>query len=106
MALRFRVAEAIERARESGDLSSARRTAPLTLDERGVAALGAADEQATLWIHFRIRNDRVWLGTNAYFFEEGSAQRFVDARFGAFKVDRASGEAVLVGLRGEDLQSL
>jgi uncharacterized membrane-anchored protein len=106
MALRFRVADEIERARESGAFGSARRTAPLTLDERGVAAFGASGEQASLWIRFRIRNDRVWLGTNAYFFEEGSAQRFVDAKFGAFKVDRASGEAVLVALQGEDLQPL
>lgn len=106
MALRFQVADAIERARKSGAFGSARRTAPLTLDERGIAAFAASGEQESLWIRFRIRNDHVWLGTNAYFFEEGSAQRFADARFGAFKVDRASGEAVLVGLRGEDLQSL
>lgn len=106
MALRFRVADAIESARDSGAFGSARRTAPLTLDERGVAAFAASAEQESLWIRFRIRNDHVWLGTNAYFFEEGSAQRFADAKFGAFKVDRTSGEAVLVGLRGADLQSL
>jgi uncharacterized membrane-anchored protein len=48
----------------------------------------------------------VWLGTNAYFFEEGTAQRFERARFGEFRIDRESGEAVLVGLRDEQLQEM
>jgi uncharacterized membrane-anchored protein len=110
MALRFRVADEIERARESGSLSNARRSAPLMIDERGIAAFAAPgerkSEQEPLSIRFRVRSDRVWLGTNAYFFEEGSAQRFEDAKFGEFKVERASGEAVLIGLRGADLQAL
>jgi len=53
-----------------------------------------------------LRNERVWLGTNAYFFEEGSAERFENARFGEFRLDRESGEAVLVGLRDGELKAL
>jgi uncharacterized membrane-anchored protein len=40
----------------------------------------------------------VWLGTNAYFFEEGTAARYENARYGEFRLDRESGEAVLTGL--------
>jgi uncharacterized membrane-anchored protein len=48
----------------------------------------------------------VWLGTNAYFFEEGTAQQYEGARFGEFRVDRESGEAVLVGLADKALKRM
>ena len=57
-------------------------------------------------LRYRIRKNRVWLGTNAFFFEESSAERFRKARYGQFRVDRASGDAVLVGLRDERLAAL
>jgi uncharacterized membrane-anchored protein len=106
MALRFRLAEAIEAARASKTLDDRRRMAPLNVDARGVAALGAKQSAAPLHISFRIRNGEVWLGTNAYFFEEGAADRFAQARYGEFRVDRTSGDAVLVGLRDEGLRRL
>jgi uncharacterized membrane-anchored protein len=62
--------------------------------------------EAGLRLRYRIRANRVWLGTNAFFFEEGSAARFNGARYGEFRVDRASGEAVLVGLRDAALKRL
>ena len=65
-----------------------------------------AGGKSDLLVRYRLRNGRVWLGTNAYFFEEGSASRFVDARFGEFRVDRASGEAVLVALRDREMRVL
>jgi uncharacterized membrane-anchored protein len=46
------------------------------------------------------------LGTNAFFFQEGDAERFSSARYGEFRVDRSSGEAVLVGLRDDALTAL
>lgn len=104
MALRFRLANAIDDWRATGDRDRARR-APLTVDEVGVARL-ADDDDAALSIAFSIRSGRVWLGTNAYFFSEGTAGRYTGARFGEFRIDPASGEAVLVGLRDEDLNPL
>jgi uncharacterized membrane-anchored protein len=104
MALRFELAEQIEDARDSGALRGDDMLAPLQLDERRIARLAPLDSDPH--IRFRIRDDGVWLGTNAYFFEEGSAERYTSARFGEFKLDRASGEAVLVGLRDEDLGAL
>ena len=101
MALRFRLADDIERWREDAPRA---RSAPLVLDERGVASL--AVDGGPLEIAFKIRGDRVWLGTNAYFFEEGTAGRYTDARFGEFRLDPSSGEAVLVGLRDAELNPL
>lgn len=101
MALRFELAERIEGWR---DADAGTRRAPLAIDERGVASLdpeGGGPE-----IAFQIRAGRVWLGTNAYFFEEGTGVRYESARFGEFRIDPRSGEAVLVGLRDADLNPL
>ncbi len=101
MALRFGIAEAIERDRHREDTSVA-----LHLDARRVASVAAPDSAGALRMHYRIRNGRVWLGTNAYFFQEGSGARFAQARYGEFRVDPESGEAVLVALCDDRLRAL
>lgn len=101
MALRFRLAEGIEDWRASDPRA---RRAPIRVDERGVASLDPSG--GDLEIAFEIRGDRVWLGTNAYFFEEGAGGRYSLARFGEFRIDPTSGEAVLVGLRDGELDPL
>jgi uncharacterized membrane-anchored protein len=98
MALRFSLAGEIDA--EAGG------RAPLLLDRNGVATLNPDPAKATLRIRYRVRHRQVWLGTNAYFFEEGSAERYTKARYGEFRIDRDSGEAVLVGLRDERFNSL
>jgi uncharacterized membrane-anchored protein len=80
--------------------------APLSVDERGVATLNPSPAAADLRIRYRVRNGQIWLGTNAYFFQEGTAERFEPAKFGEFRVDRESGEAVLVGLADGNLEPL
>jgi uncharacterized membrane-anchored protein len=109
MALRF----ALVRELESGDAKTGgtkhegeTRFASVALDAQRVARLAAADTAAPLRLRYRIRDGRVWLGTNAFFFEEGTAERFAGARYGEFRVDRASGEAVLVGLRDAALKPM
>lgn len=117
MALRFRLADRIDGwRREAG--RERLRTAPLIVDDRGVATLNEGDGEAatpgeaargdggSLRIAFRIRDGGVWLGTNAYFFAEGSAERYESARYGEFRVDPSSGKAVLVGLRDLSLNPL
>jgi uncharacterized membrane-anchored protein len=103
MALRFRLADEIEAARSSGSLDERARSVPISLDERRVATLGASEAPR---FAFRIRNGAVWLGTNAYFFTEGTAPRYTAARYGEFRLESGTGEAVLVGLRGADLEPL
>lgn len=98
MALRFAIAQEIS-TEESG-------SAALLIYENRVAKLNPDQNAAGLRIRYRIRNGQVWLGTNAYFFEEGSAGRYEGARYGEFRVDRDSGEAVLVGLADKDLNPL
>lgn len=103
MALRFQVAEQLG-GTLAENLSNLR--VPIVLDERHVATLAREGVPTDLFIRYRLRDGRAWLGTNAYFFEEGSAARFANARFGEFRLDRESGEAVLVGLRDAELKAL
>jgi len=109
MALRFALTRDIERGREA-DKRVARdgevALASVTLDDQRIARLAGDGVAATMTLRYRIRDGHVWLGTNAFFFEEGTAERFNGARYGEFRVDRASGEAVLVGLRDAQLAAL
>jgi uncharacterized membrane-anchored protein len=98
MALRFEIANNISTEAEG--------RAPLFVDERGIATLNPSPATARLHIRYRVRNGQIWLGTNAYFFEEGTAQRYQGARYGEFRVDRDSGEAVLVGLANDNLKKI
>jgi uncharacterized membrane-anchored protein len=104
MALRFRLTEHIESARANSTIGATVRSAPLSLDSRRVATLAAGD--AALRMGYRIRGGTVWLGTNAYFFAEGSAERYSQARYGEFRINPLSGDAVLVGLADEGLNRL
>ncbi len=120
MALRFQVAREIERAWEperpaagaDDDRTSLRPPdgtiafAPLALDGQGVATLAPDAAAAQLRLRYRVRNGAVWPGTNAFFFSEGDADRFRGARYGEFRLDKASGEAMLVGLRDAKLTPL
>ena len=109
MALRFAIVRDIE-SRDEKTTHAAREGemafAPVTLDDKRVASLASDTAPTSLKLRYRIRNGHVWLGTNAFFFEEGSAERYAGARYGEFRVDRDSGEAVLVGLRNDKLDPM
>jgi len=98
MALRFAIASQIS-TEQSG-------SAGLQVDDNRLAKLHPEQGAPGLRIRYRIRNGQVWLGTNAYFFEEGNAGRYAGARYGEFRVDRETGEAVLVGLADKDFKDL
>ena len=109
MALRFALARDLQarsdtagRALREGEVA----VAPVALDEQRIARLAPNGTESALTLRYRIRNGQVWLGTNAFFFEEGTADRYNGARYGEFRLDRATGEAVLVGLRGAQLESM
>lgn len=82
----------------------------LRVAENGVAEMQrfsprpdpAADELA---LRLRVRNDHLKLASNAFFFQEGTADRYRSARYGLFRVG-ANGEALLTGLCDERLQRL
>lgn len=117
MALRFALVQELDKTLDgTADRSTAGSTpraregevrfADVAVAANRVASLADATAPATLKLRFRVRNGQVWLGTNAFFFQEGDAQRFSTARYGEFRVGRASGEAVLVGLRDDALKAL
>ena len=84
--------------------------AVVQLDARGVGRFSHLDNGGPLKpdevrFRFRVRDGLIWLGTNAFFIQEGDADRYGKARFGEFHVSD-SGEAMLVNLRGNELQKL
>lgn len=74
------------------------------LDDQGVARLVRRYEPGTplgaaeRLLQYRRRGSRVRIGTDAFFFQEGHADRYAGARYGELRVD-GSGGSVLVGLR-------
>lgn len=83
----------------------------LKLDSRNIATFNriyqsgetlAADERL---IRFRKRNWDVRLGAESFFFQEGHADYYDQARYAELRLAE-SGETVLVSLRGEALEEL
>jgi uncharacterized membrane-anchored protein len=111
MALRFALADELgQRSREElrGTLTGEGgfAFAAIRLDASGVGSLAPEGTSAPLRLRYRIRGGRPWLGTNAFFFPEGQAERFARARYAEFRLDPDTGEAVLVGLRDAALKPL
>ena len=106
MTLRFRLAQDIRGSVKALPPEGGTELAPINLASNKVGSLAAAGETGNVRIRYRIRKGEVWLGTNAYFFEEGKDQQYSMARYGEFRVDPTSGEAVLVGLRDAELKPL
>jgi uncharacterized membrane-anchored protein len=101
MALRFAVADEIRRQHAVGE-----EFVSLQLNADRVARIPDRGSTGSLRVHYRMRDGLVWLGTNAYFFEEGDAARFANARYARFRVDPQTGEAVLVALCDAQLKEL
>jgi uncharacterized membrane-anchored protein len=106
MALRFKAADDLQGAAkpvEDGRIV-------VRLDEQGVGRFVRRDDGTALGereiaLRYRVRDARVKFATNAFFFQEGTAKLYEAARFGEFRV-AASGELLLTGLRGKDLEPL
>jgi uncharacterized membrane-anchored protein len=95
---------------QTGLLRAQRPLVVMRRDARGVATAVRLDKGGTLApdelrIELTPQDGRWMLVTDAWFFTEGEAARWAPARFGEFRVN-ASGQALLVGLRGADLQPL
>lgn len=83
----------------------------LRLDEQGVGQFVRLHEPSTplapgeLLLRYRVRDGRVRLGAEAFFFQEGQARLYEGARYGELRV-ASDGTSVLVGLRGAERQPL
>jgi uncharacterized membrane-anchored protein len=109
MALRYRIAAAIETAmQQQTDRDS---VAVITIDTNHVARLvrlhmpGETLAANEYLLHYRTRGGLVKVATDAFYFQEGHAHYYSMARYGRFRVS-GSGEAVLTGLCDDKLLRL
>jgi uncharacterized membrane-anchored protein len=58
-----------------------------------------------LWLRYKVRRGRVRLGAESFFFQEGFADRYAQAKYGELRVDD-DGSSVLVGLRDAERRPL
>lgn len=105
MALRFGVANQAFAGKDLQTLDDGHLV--LTVDERDVATFSRFAEESAVaknevLFRYRIRNGRSKFATNAFFFQEGHAKDYANARFGEFRVSD-DGEAILTRLRDKDL---
>ena len=61
--------------------------------------------QDDLLLRFHQRTYDVRVGPESFFFQEGTAKYYNNARYGEFRVSK-SGDVLLTGLRGEDFEEL
>ncbi len=109
MVLRYRLA--------TGDAARAVREGPadgrlvITMDENAVAQFKRLHHQEPLaegefLLRYRRRGEgEIRLGAESFFFQEGHARYYENARYGELRV-APSGQSVLVGLRGEAFERL
>lgn len=107
MALRFKVANDAFPLGSSGGIKDGRLV--LAVDPRNVGTFRrfddgqlAADEAL---LRYRVRNDQPKFATNAFFFQERQGELYREAKYGEFRV-APDGDAILVALRGAELQLL
>jgi uncharacterized membrane-anchored protein len=83
----------------------------LRLDENGVGRFVRHDVPGTplapgeLLLRYKVRQGRVRLGAESFFFQEGHADRYAQAKYGELRV-AGDGSSVLVGLRDAGRQPL
>ncbi len=118
MALNYRVAEQVQRtlSREPNRPDWLPEFAPgdgrivVRLDDRAVGEYVRLDDGRELapneiLLRYRIRAGALKFASDAWFFEEGSAERYQQARFGRFRVAE-NGRMLLTGLNDAELRPL
>ncbi|RCV90071.1 GDYXXLXY domain-containing protein [Billgrantia montanilacus] len=116
MALNFEVGNLIREAlyaqrREGGERQAADGHVVVSLDAQRIAHFERLDsgedalDADEMRINYRMRNGQVRFATDAFFFQEGHAERYEPARYGQFRVNER-GEPLLVSLHGAELELL
>jgi uncharacterized membrane-anchored protein len=105
MALRYKIAADLE----STELPP-RGKLVINVADNGIASFVRVDDGAPLAADERLltyyKHDwQIDLGPTSFFFQEGTAEDYEEAKYGELRVD-ASGTSILVGLRGENLEAL
>jgi len=106
MVLRYKIArlEALYEAKQDGYLVIERNEDQIAQFKR-IYDENTALEAGSLLLRFRKRGSEIRLGAESFFFQEGHAKDYENARYGELKVT-PSGESVLVGLRDAELKPL
>lgn len=116
MALRFGLANQVQRARyarpgQGGERHAVDGDVVVRLDAQRVAhfqRLGGSEETLEadeMRLRYRLRNGQVQFATDAFFFQEGHAERYEPARYGQLRVNER-GEPLLVALYDAELELL
>jgi uncharacterized membrane-anchored protein len=111
MALRFKVADdAFGRGRVSDPKHATDGRLVVKLGEHAVASFVRLDTGAPLAagearLRYRIREQQVKFATNAFFFQEGTASQYAQARYGEFRV-APGGDMLLVHLINEKFERM
>lgn len=109
MRLQFAIAQDVESALQGRDGDSG--FVVVRADDKGVARFVRVQSDASvrapdeLVIRYGHKDGRVVFGSDAYFFEEGRAKHFEQARYGELRV-AADGTALLATLRDANLAAL
>jgi uncharacterized membrane-anchored protein len=115
MALRFEIAEQVSdalipRKNEDPSITESDGQVVVRLDANKVGSFqGIYHDQPLqeneLTLNYRVRDHEVKLASNAFFFEEGSADLYAEARYGEFKVNK-EGELLLNAMFTEQLMEI
>jgi len=111
MRLNFAVPPQVRRSEAARDIAG-RRWAVAAVDARDVAVIERitsaapyAVDAGQIVLPMRLSQGRWIVGTDAWFFKEGTAKTWEAARFGIFRVG-ANGTALLVGMADKDLAEI
>jgi uncharacterized membrane-anchored protein len=108
MALRFAMARDIDQALRNDNASDG--YIVVRLDDKRVASFKGLYKdqelsQDELLMRYRVRNGDIKFATNAFFFQEGHAQYYENAKYGQFRVN-SHGDLLLVDMCDEALNKL
>ena len=111
MALNYQIANKISQATHlENDLENYDGLFVVTLNQHKLAQFDDLYQGQTLLpnqhiIQYRVRSGRVKLASNAFFFEEGRAQEFANAKYGEFRVNPA-GKMLLSNMLDKDFKRI
>ena len=114
MALRFDAADQLYNALQSSTSDTLKSTHDgqivVKLDDNKVGTFqriyqGKPLQENELRLNYRVRDDNIKFATNAFFFEEGTAELYEQARYGEFKVSE-KGELLLNAMFTEQLTEI
>ncbi|MGO2240704.1 MAG: GDYXXLXY domain-containing protein [Halomonas sp.] len=112
MSLSFAIASRIQTTlnQESNSPNASNGHVVVRLDDQQIAHFQRLDDGSPIGdqerrLQYKLRNDQVRFATNAFFFQEGHAERYQYARYGQFRIND-QGAPLLVALYDSELKSL